>query len=770
VLCFALAGATASATIMRTRSSRFFVILLHLVGVSHPSWWMISSDTGIIAVLPWPVALERVDLYAESRLVDDTDEGGVGGVGTKRRRRALSDDDEAEDSDHRRRRPAWSSTSSSASTLSSSSVLPPPAVVVAEEEQPPLWLQDTSDGSCLGPTGTFSECGDATLWFVERRKLPASNKLTLLSGGLGRAATKGPSTGFTFQVVDRDYRASSLPASSLGRTTGIRGATGEKRETRRQRRERHKRSECLDADSSQASVDVQSCRRRGGFVWQPKVRSSVWILNEDGILQPASKRQDDSSLCLARGDGSEAILADCDKQKPVQFSFLRYRAVAVPASTVVDGVSPMDEVLQAPANNEGEISLETTDPTDSAIDASSPSPSNASSSLPVNRDLARSQASEPAMHPELKISSGLLFGTDHRQPIKSSTSVKKGRPFDLLSDTNPILLAGGKNADKKRRRITPPPSASLPLGAVDDNSAASKIRRMQRHPYLNEAKNGIWTCPLTGLEYQTDLHKYLGWKREERGRHTLTGVGLYRKGFVIKVYGIAFYVSKRDVLAESSFKPYASLTADQLRARPDFYGVLRSRESVFDRTILLKTNMQIATETMRSSLQADWTYLTDEAKGLLVDSSTEPRLADDTMLRIIQSPDNPSHCSCSQVAPAEYNANPECCARGTELGFTWTKANELEVCFRLSLSPYGFFVSGENLTAIVCLAVLSFCRLGSFEWTLDGNVCEARHCGRHFLRILEKRRPYFARTSGSPSRWISFPTGSLGPSTRRQYW
>ena len=228
----------------------------------------------------------------------------------------------------------------------------------------------------------------------------------------------------------------------------------------------------------------------------------------------------------------------------------------------------------------------------------------------------------------------------------------------------------------------------------DDNTnvKVSKLRRMQTHPYLNEAKNGVWIDPQTNLQYHTDLCHYLGRHRQEHSRHTLTGFGIYRKGYVIKVYGIAYYVSKRDVLTDPAFEPYATMTAEQLRLRPDFYEILRtmrdssslssssSRKSgYFDRTIMLKTNMQLSTETMRSSLEADWSYLTDEAKRTLVDSSMQEQAANDAMLELIQNPDNPSRCSCSQVAPPEYKANPNCCARGTELVFTWTKANELEV-------------------------------------------------------------------------------------------
>jgi hypothetical protein len=99
----------------------------------------------------------------------------------------------------------------------------------------------------------------------------------------------------------------------------------------------------------------------------------------------------------------------------------------------------------------------------------------------------------------------------------------------------------------------------------------------------------------------------------------------------------------------------------------------------FDKTILLKTNMQLLHHTMRSSLEADWKMLTQEAKDLLVGKSMEPKPATPAMLAIISAQDNPSKCSCGQIAPEEYNADPKCCARGTELVFTWRKNGDLEV-------------------------------------------------------------------------------------------
>lgn len=106
---------------------------------------------------------------------------------------------------------------------------------------------------------------------------------------------------------------------------------------------------------------------------------------------------------------------------------------------------------------------------------------------------------------------------------------------------------------------------------------------------------------------------------------------------------------------------------------------LDDRGGLFDRTLMLKLNMQLSTDTMRSSLQADWKMLTEERKNILINSSLKSRPADENMLRKIESEENPSRCSCGQVAPEEYNADPSCCARGTELLFTWRKNGDVEV-------------------------------------------------------------------------------------------
>lgn len=124
----------------------------------------------------------------------------------------------------------------------------------------------------------------------------------------------------------------------------------------------------------------------------------------------------------------------------------------------------------------------------------------------------------------------------------------------------------------------------------------------------------------------------------------------------------------------------------------------------FDRTLMVKTNMQLSTDAMRKSLEgeppctvslqlrgmllkffvqpsfsADWSLLTDEMKTLIIESSFRERDADERMLERIKSKENSSNCSCGQSAPEHYAAEPSCCARGTELVFTWRKNGDFEV-------------------------------------------------------------------------------------------
>lgn len=639
---------------MRTRSSRLFAVLLHLVGVCqyHP-------DTGIVGVQPTPVQLQSILLSSASH-------GGREGD--------------------------------------------PDMTTLLE----PVWLQDQADSLCLGPTGVFTECGDATLWFLRRHEDLGSisyypewwkgflgiyhhyeeqtaslESMKNTMSNHGRSASR---IGWSFHVVDRDWVGETAQHTREAIQPGRRARQYRYKKIEKQR------TECLHSTSQENEpIPVSPCQHTLARK-REQAEMGVWLVDDQGRLQSwdTTEPNQHTRLCLYRSNGT-AVLWPCASsardatrpnssgynepigsrfRQPVQFTFIRYKAV--PAEIQSSG-----KLQKEHASSQVKFSKKRID------------------TIPSSRDKAHSQASEPQMHPELKLASQLLFSSLAKKRDKLSAGKKektRNMPLSLWGDTNPILLASAhpvNRASSKSRlqghvkRTTSTLIQSTTRSVTDEQPATVRVRsKIQSHPYLENAKNDVWTDPLTGLEYFTDLSDYLGFDRKERGRFTLMGIGQFRK-YVIKVYGVAFYVSKRDVLADPTFVQYARLSAEELRARPDFYEHLQrmnlqegTNVGRFERTLLLKTNMQLSTDTMRSSLSAEWKLLTDEAKELLSTSSLRSRPADENMLRLIQSPDNPSRCSCSQTAPPEYNADPGCCARGTELAFTWLKNGSLEVRFR----------------------------------------------------------------------------------------
>ena len=120
------------------------------------------------------------------------------------------------------------------------------------------------------------------------------------------------------------------------------------------------------------------------------------------------------------------------------------------------------------------------------------------------------------------------------------------------------------------------------------------------------------------------------------------------------------------------------MTVEELREDDSFYNTLLN-EGTVDKTLFIKLNMQLSTETVRQSLSAEWQLLSDDHKEQLAESSSKPRVAEERMLQTIQSKENTSNCSCGQSAPPEYNVDESCCARGTEMVFTWRKNGNLEV-------------------------------------------------------------------------------------------
>jgi len=755
---------------MRSRSNRLFVVLLHLVGVStNLPHSQNKKIPGIVGVNPSPIVLERLDLLAYQDGLDGVlREEEINQRNYKRKRQrqqtqkqqsdassslSPSTNDEDYDNDH-----------------DNNDVYQDENMLLAE----PYWFQDDVDGKCFGPEG-FSECGDATLWLLRRRRQRQPRKYSIFSFWKKQHPTKQQQQRqhsttrrtslseqddiiddsdddddidihvkweYALQLVDSEMM--TTPISPSPRNSKSR-----------------KQEDCL------VGLPPKKQRRQDPSNLQLGKCSSLesawsWKINSHGILYQDQPYYDSSSsshlqektshntrrqdqqyyYCTWRTNDTEALLAPCylddlssadhdesqqqDNNRLVSFSLVRYQATASTSITEkskkqyqrsLSKHSKQQHPQQLRDN--GNSGTTTATASGNALHGkpiSSSTTMSTSENMPNHMDhsKAHTHASEPMLHPELKPPSQLLFarvgGSSSSSSSKNNANNKnknaihnrhgnnnKNSPLAFLAESNPLLFDVSSTSTKgdtppksKRRGISSATTSTTTTSSSSssrDTTTTMRPRRIPVHPYIAACKNEVWTDPQTDLKYLTDLSGYLGDDRKVTGRHTLTGVGLYtRTVFNIKVYGVAMYVSKRDVLADPLFEQFSTLTSDELQQRSDFYSHLIHMPSPidpkggnFDRTILIKLNMQLSAETMRQSLQYDWKMLTDEHKSMLINCSLDPRPALEPMLRKIESEDNPGRCSCGQIAPEEYNADPSCCARGTDLGFTWRKSGNLEV-------------------------------------------------------------------------------------------
>eukprot|EP00977_Amphora_coffeiformis_P006999 scaffold1515_cov162-Amphora_coffeaeformis.AAC.11 len=575
---------------MRTRSTRFFVILLHLVGCRpRPPYF----QQGIVGVQPWPIVLEKLDLST------------------------LFKEDES-------------------------------ARVDMDKEEA-VWLQN-EQGRCLGPTARFTDCGDATLWFIVKRKIPRRRKFLQMGvWGVDEDDNNAPplpgvvQEGFAFYLVDRDVEgAQSSSKSDITSEAKKRGWW-----KRIVKRKKQPKMECLTYQAD-GQVSVNTCSRKVSWAWD---------MDSEGTLKPVTPGSVKADECLINHQSGVALGPCGDVENSVNLSVVRYRAVSLP-----DALQHLKGKEEAPG-----VSAMSVLESRSKVPEEEVEPPKAN--LPSRqRDLAHLHASEPSRLTSLKNSSKPSLSR-----AKDVDESPRRSPLQFLHKASPVhavekTFAGSRNAGSASSRVGTAPTTP------------HRTRKIPVHPYIAVAKNEIWTDPQTGLEYPTDLTRYLKNDRKAEGRQTLMGVGQYIKGYVIKVYGVAFYVSKRDVLADPFFADYAHMSPDELKTHPEFYEHLRTDAENFERTIVIKINMQLAADTIRSSLHADWKMLTDEAKNALINSSLQPRPATPEFLEVVaDETNNPGRCSCGQVCPPEYEADLDCCARGTELAFTWLKTGELEV-------------------------------------------------------------------------------------------
>jgi len=589
---------------MRTRSSRLFVVLLHVAGVSR-NLHTKNGGTESTTINPLSVILEVLRLDEEDGL-------------ELLIRKAIDETDEDENQ------------------------------ILSE----PFWIQDQADGLCLSPFG-FSDCGDASLWYI-RSKSKKRQRIWSRS-----KHSEGGSYGLEYFNTESTKRECLLTSR------------------RRILREN-------------APVPFGSCDTNSDRVFG-------WKIDGRGILHSYKGKKTKNSVtaqCLWRYNSTGSTLAFCspdfDKgpingRRLAKLSLVRHESAAAAAKRAEQREFPKSKASAKQAKSSFELQkLQDEKRTEKEEQMH-----------PYLKDRAHSHASEPLQHRELKLTQRRSVGVVFTNEVSGNRVLKDEKKLLVrpkLKESKHTRFSASQK--ENTNKITTRPVSSLSSNSLahankkpEMNDAAQKLRRIETHPYIAAAKDETWTDPQTGLKFPTDLCKYLGHDLKSAGRHTLTGVGYYTKTMMnIKIYGVALYVSKRDILADPPFEQYASMTKSELRSETTFYEHLGQMPSdvdhttgFFDRTIFLKLNMQLSVETMQSSLRATWKLLTEERKTLLIDSSMKPRPAEEQMLKLIQSSENPGRCSCGQVAPPEYKADRTCCARGTELVFTWRKNGDLEV-------------------------------------------------------------------------------------------
>jgi len=476
------------------------------------------------------------------------------------------------------------------------------------------------------------------------------------------------------------------------------------------------------------STDAEKRRRKRR--WFPKRRASTAALSDGSSGSKLLHSSQADFGCVHRADSTVAMMLPCDgaakKQEVggdaslVGFSLVRFPSPSSKNAPrqQLDDADPVWEpwiTLEGPntVSADEKSRIAATNAEDKEAGAKDPK-----QHLPSSRTSSQKHASAGAKHHkvDLKSTASMLHTSLEGKANKdAATSASHIRDAPIAMNGVSFHMQRMDKAGEKSDRGPKGPSIRLnkkskvrknvPRGQtpIHDNSSEARggdhgpdsiphpPRKIPVHPYIQSSKDFVWVDPLTSLEYPTDLGRYLGHTKKEAGRHTLMGVGqYYRTAFNIKVYGAALYVAKRDVLADPKFGEYATLSAEDLRSRGDFYEHLmnipapgedpaNSIGGFFDRTLFIKINMQLSTDAMRKSLESDWSLLTDEMKSLIIDSSFEERVADERMQKKIQSKENSSNCSCGQSAPEGIVNDPACCARGTELVFTWRKNSDFEV-------------------------------------------------------------------------------------------
>ena len=531
---------------MTTRSSRLFVVLLHLVGVSTHLPTSFSGGRGIVGVNPLTIVLETLD---PSSLAPDKFE---------------SDESESK---------------------------------LQLLHGQPHWLQDSlGDQRCLDPMGGFSECGDATLWLVIPKKSTGRQARwrKWVTWATEEEETEENTSnsriqGYALQLYDDTHQQqvvqppSKRPkqpsngfddiASSLASSSFISPYIHYHAPTSK---DDWSDRECLTRRRKDHQLILVPCSQDRAWGWhfnehgimhfkKPKTSSPLGGGHKGEDSADSKREQKHKPLiktngkktleCMGRNASQAAILIPCDGiLAPFTASEARYSERVLQIGLVRQAAA--DSTL---ASQQGQLPI--------AHEADSQNEELAEGSLserrlpPSQKHIAYSHASASSGERiELKRSPSLtsMSRKPSALPFQGSTT---SLPLTFFTNSNPILLANNQlgisqnnpiqsTKDSKPMVVKSAKRPSETVGLASLSGAVPRagpmIRKIQTNPYITDSRDERWTDPQTGLVYHTDLCHYLGHVREDVGRHTLTGVGHYMKTvFNIKVRLVPFWIAAR---------------------------------------------------------------------------------------------------------------------------------------------------------------------------------------------------------------------------------
>lgn len=539
-------------------SSRFFFLLLHLVGVStnlhkrHTTW------PGITAVYPAKtVYLQRLNIESSRSLMELI-----------------------QSLDH--------------------------------EElllRDPFWFQD-GEGRCLG-IGGFGECGD-TLWRVRREgrrrsKSISRKRSSKTSKQRGKPicvwpffcdmdstfsqtndynnAFVGEHEGFALELVDADEYA-------------LRGYAFNRIRKKRRRflwlngdKDRYEAECLLSFPSFNSSLQLGSCSSEEAWMWhlnsdgvlaraltksETRKKRSRWIGspitadNQHRIRSSANSNLDVGFLCLHKVNNTGASLLPCQDDKThehsinngalVEFSLVRYPStIQPPTLTSFNGQEWSPWIVMEGSSSEQSDKKQAVKYTNLDATSDHHMPSSRTNTSYARQHQVEVKSAGSMLH------TGLDQGTrKHHFSVRTSASHIRDAPSTTIEglpvDTPNYISKGkaGDNREEKKpgqtketsllhrvntKKNSPKHSDEEYKRESESSSTHHRPIKIPLHPYIEASRNGIWVDPLTTLHYPTDLCTYLGHTKTEAGRHTLMGVGqYYRTAFNIKVKFLIYHL------------------------------------------------------------------------------------------------------------------------------------------------------------------------------------------------------------------------------------